>query len=65
MSLISLIIVLALVGLITWAVTTYIPMPPTFKRLILIVVCVCVVVWLLGLFGLLPAIDTIQVGKGR
>lgn len=63
MTLISLIIVLALVGLITWAVTTYIPMPATFKRLILIVVIVCVVVWLLGLFGLLPAVDTIKVGR--
>jgi len=36
MSLVSLVIILALVGLITWAVTTYIPMPPAMKRIILI-----------------------------
>lgn len=36
--LLTLIIYIAILGLIVWAVTTFIPMPPQFKTLIYVVV---------------------------
>jgi hypothetical protein len=43
------VIVVALVGLVTWAATTYIPMPTTIKRIIIVVVAIAVVLWTLQL----------------
>jgi hypothetical protein len=50
---ISLIITLAIVGVIVWAIHTYIPMPPAFKTAIYIIAVVCVVFYVLSAFGLL------------
>ncbi len=49
---IELIVTLAIVGLIVWAVVTYIPMPVAFRNAIIIVAVVCVVVFVLRAFGL-------------
>ena len=51
MSLISLIIALALVGFVLWLVLTYIPMPEPFKKVMLVVVILVMVLWLLQVFG--------------
>lgn len=51
MELIGLVLTLALVGLAVWAITTYIPMPPIFKTVILIVVLIFLVLWLARKFG--------------
>jgi hypothetical protein len=53
MSLISIIVVLCVVGVLVWLATTYIPMPPTFKKLIVGVAVVVTVLWLLNVFGIL------------
>jgi hypothetical protein len=53
MGLIQLIVVLAVVGLIVWLVVTYIPMPVIFQRIIIGVAVVCVVLYILRVFGLL------------
>lgn len=50
---ISLIITLAVVGLITWLIITYIPMPPVFKQVILVVVAICVIIFVLNAFGII------------
>jgi heme A synthase len=63
MPIIQLIILLVVVGVILWAVNTYIPMQPTIKKIINIVVIVVVVIYLLGLFGLLPNLNAIRVGN--
>lgn len=57
MSLISIIVALVVVGLILWAVGQ-IPMDPTVRRILQVVVVVALVLWLLQAFGLLggPAI---------
>ncbi len=60
MDLISLIIMLAAVGLILWLVTTYIPMDDTIKRVITAVVVIVVVLYVLSLF---VAIPNIRVGR--
>lgn len=51
---IQLIVVLIVIGVLLWLVETQIPMDPTIKKIIRIVVIVCVVLWVLMVFGLLP-----------
>lgn len=50
---ISLIITIAVVGLLVWAIVTYVPMPPAFKTAIIIVAVLCLVIYILSAFGLL------------
>jgi len=49
---ISLILTLALVGLIVYLIITYIPMPPIFKTAILVIVAVFMIIYLMGVFGI-------------
>lgn len=63
MSLISLLIVLVVVGVLLWAVNTYVPMDSKIKNIMNIVVVVVVVLWLLQVFGVLGAIPDIRVGR--
>jgi hypothetical protein len=48
----SLILTLALVGLIVYLVENFIPMSDPFKIAIRVIVLVCVVIYLVQLFGL-------------
>lgn len=48
---ITLIITVALIGLITWLVTYFIPMPPKFQTLIYVIAAVCVVLYVLSALG--------------
>lgn len=57
MSLISLIITLVVVGVLLWAVNTYLPMDPKIKQILNVVVVIAVVLWLLAAFGVLGALD--------
>jgi hypothetical protein len=50
MDLVSLIVVITLIGLLTWAITTYVPMPEPIKRILIIVVLLVLILWLLRLF---------------
>lgn len=63
MSLISLVVILIVVGVLLWLVNKYIPMDATIRKIINIVVIVAVCIWLLGIFGLLPDLNAIRVGK--
>jgi len=53
MSIIGLIVILAIVGVVLWAVNTLIPMQPQIKTIINVVVIIAVLLWLLEAFGLL------------
>ncbi len=48
----AIIVTLIVVGIVLWLVNTYIPMDAKIKRIINIVVVICVVVWLLNIVGL-------------
>lgn len=48
---ISLLITLAVVGVILWLVLTYIPMPAPIKQVIIVVAVICIVVYVLRAFG--------------
>lgn len=52
MDLISLIVVLIVLGVIWWLVTTYIPMPAPMKTVITVIVVIALCLFLLNLFGI-------------
>jgi hypothetical protein len=49
---IALILVLALVGFLVYMVTTYIPMPPIFKTVIIVIVVVLLILYLMRVLGI-------------
>lgn len=56
MSILALIIAIVVVGLILWAINSFIPMEPRIKQILNIVVIVLLVIWILkalGVFALL------------
>jgi hypothetical protein len=65
MSLISLVITLIVIGVLLWLVNTYIPMDGKIKKIINIVVVICVVVWLLSAFGIIGHTGDIRVPQVR
>jgi hypothetical protein len=62
---ISLIITLIVVGVLLWLVNTYIPMDGKIKKILNVVVVICVVVWLLYAFGILHHSSDIPVPQIR
>ena len=65
MSLISLFLTLIVVGVLLWLVNTYLPMDAKIKKILNIVVVICVVVWLLYAFGILGRAGDIRVPQMR
>jgi len=65
MSLMSLAITLIVIGVLLWLVNTYIPMDGKIKKILNIVVVICVVVWLLYAFGILGRAGDIRVPQFR
>jgi hypothetical protein len=61
MSLVGIVLALVVVGVLLWLVETYIPMNPTIKKAIEVVVIIVVVLWLLQVFGVLGSINAITV----
>ena len=65
MSLISLVLTLIVVGVLLWLVNTYIPMDGKIKKILNIVVVICVVIWLLYAFGIIDHANEIRVPQVR
>ncbi len=63
MGLIELIITIALVGLLVWAITTLVPMPEPFKRAIYVLSVVVLALYILAAFGLMPHFHDIRIGR--
>jgi uncharacterized membrane protein YhdT len=61
MSLISLAVTLIVIGVLLWLVNTYIPMDGKIKKILNVVVVICVVMWLLFAFGILNHSGDIRV----
>jgi hypothetical protein len=53
MSLIYVVLVLVVVGVILWAINRFIPMQGTIKTILNWVVVICVILWLLSVFGVI------------
>ncbi len=63
MGLLELILVVALAGMIVWAITTMIPMPEQFKKAIIVIAVIGLVIYILQSFGLLHGFHDIRIGK--
>lgn len=61
MSLVLIVVVLAVVGVLVWAVVTYVPMPPAFRTLIIAITAIASVVWVLQSSGLLHLAGRVRV----
>jgi hypothetical protein len=48
MPLLTLVVWIAVVGLVVWLVTTYIPMPEPFRKVIIVVAVVVLILWLVN-----------------
>ncbi|MGH7783141.1 MAG: Thivi_2564 family membrane protein [Candidatus Binatia bacterium] len=60
MPLINVLVVLIVVGILLWLVSTYIPMDGKIKSILNAVVVIGVVIWLLQAFGLLGDLRAIR-----
>ena len=63
MDLVTFVLVLIVVGVLLWAVNTYIPMDPKIKNILNIAVVIAVVIWVLNVFGLFNAMHSVRVGR--
>jgi hypothetical protein len=62
MPLIQIFVALIVIGILLWLVNRYIPMAGSIKSILNAVVVVCVMVWLLNVFGLFQSLLRIRVG---
>lgn len=51
MDLIVLVLVIAVIGAVVWAVTTYVPMPPVFVTIIYIVCAIVLILFVVNQFA--------------
>ncbi len=63
MSLISVAVTLIIVGVLLWLVNAYIPMDGKIKKILNVVVVICVIVWLLYAFGIISHTGDIRVPR--
>lgn len=63
MPIFSLIFILVVIGVIMWAVNTYIPMQANIKTILNVAIGILVVLWLASVFGLIPGNANIHVGR--
>ena len=62
MPLLQVVMVLIGVGVLLWLVNQFIPMAGSIKSILNAVVVICVVLWLLNIFGLFDSLSRIHVG---
>ncbi|MCC5958205.1 MAG: hypothetical protein JJU08_02565 [Rhodobacteraceae bacterium] len=62
MPLLNLIVTLIVVGVLLWAVNTYIPMDRKIKSILNVVIVIAVILWLLSAFGILGNLSGVRVG---
>jgi hypothetical protein len=63
MPLIHVLLVLVVVGVGLWLINRFIPMAGSIKSILNIVVVICVIWWLLSVFGFVSSLSSIRVGK--
>ena len=49
---IVLLLTIAVIGLLTWLLVTYVPMPAPFRTIIIVVAVVVLILYLIGAFGI-------------
>ena len=61
MPLLTVIIVLIVVGVLLYLINRYIPMDGKIKSILNIVIVICVIIWLLKVFGILGSLNSVTV----
>ena len=62
MSILTILLVIIVVGILLWAVNSFLPMDPKVKSILNIVVVILLVLWLLQAFGLINVLRGVRVG---
>lgn len=62
MSLLTIILVIVVVGVLLWAINSYIPMDSKIKSILNVVVVIALILWLLQAFGILGSLGSVRVG---
>jgi hypothetical protein len=62
MSLLTIILVIVVVGVLLWAINSFIPMDSKIKSILNIVVVIALILWLLQAFGILGSLSGVRVG---
>lgn len=63
MTLLGLIITIALVGLLVWAITSVVPMPEVYRRAIIVISIVFLCFYILSAIGVLGSIPNPRIGR--
>ena len=63
MSILSIILVIVVVGVLLWAINSFVPMDSKVKSILNIVVVLLLIFWLLQAFGLLNGLSSVRVGS--
>jgi hypothetical protein len=50
MDILTLIVTLVVIGFVLWLLTTYVPMPEPYKRALIVIVVLLVIIWAVRLF---------------
>ncbi|HEY6722949.1 MAG TPA: Thivi_2564 family membrane protein [Polyangiaceae bacterium] len=61
MSILTILLVIIVVGVLLWAVNSFLPMDPKVKSILNIVVVILLVLWLLQAFGLISVLRGVRV----
>ena len=62
MSLLTILLVIIVVGVLLWAVNSFIPMDSKIKSILNVVVVIALIIWLLQAFGILGSLSHVRVG---
>jgi hypothetical protein len=62
MSLLAIIVTIVVVGVLLWAINTFIPMDGKIRSILNAVVVILLILWLLQAFGVLGSLGNIRVG---
>ncbi len=61
MPILTVLLVIVVVGVLLWLMTTYVPMEPTVKRILVAVAVIALVIWLLQAFGVWTHLSRVRV----
>lgn len=62
MPILTIILIIVLVGVLLWALNSFVPMDPKVKSILNIVVVILLIIWLLQAFGLIDGLLNVRVG---
>jgi hypothetical protein len=63
MPLLQVLLILIAVGVLLWLVNSFVPMAGSIKSLLNAVVVICVVLWLMNIFGLFHSLSRFRIGS--